>query len=57
MAVVIHAIVYAQCKKRGCNVSVITFNTLSCFLAGLIISTVGWLFEPPPKYQTFQCAR
>ncbi|EHJ7973561.1 EamA family transporter [Escherichia coli] len=46
-AVVIHAIIYTQSKKRSCTVSVITFNALPCFLAGLILSTIGWFFERP----------
>lgn len=46
-AVIIHAIVYAQCKKRCCTVSVITFNALPCFLAGLILAFVGYFFEKP----------
>lgn len=46
-AVIIHAIIYAQCKKRSSAVSVITFNALPCFLAGLILSTAGWFFERP----------
>jgi len=47
LAVIIHAIIYTQCKKRSCTVSVITFNALPCFMAGLILSTVGWFFERP----------
>ncbi|ECG8588504.1 DMT family transporter [Salmonella enterica subsp. salamae] len=46
-AVIIHAIIYTQCKKRSCSVSVITFNALPCFLAGLILSAAGWFFERP----------
>ncbi|WP_225377739.1 DMT family transporter, partial [Escherichia coli] len=46
-AVIIHAIIYVQCKKRSCSVSVITFNALPCFLAGLILSMTGWFFEKP----------
>lgn len=46
-AVIIHAIIYTQCKKRGCVVSVITFNALPCLLAGLILSAAGWFFEKP----------
>lgn len=46
-AVVIHAITYAQCKKISCTVSVITFNALPCFCAGLLLSLVGWFFETP----------
>ncbi|AHK21302.1 multidrug DMT transporter permease [Yersinia similis] len=46
-AVIIHAIVYTQCKKRCCTVSVITFNALPCFLAGLILAFAGYFFEKP----------
>lgn len=46
-AVIIHAIIYVQCKKINCTVSVITFNAFPCFLAGLILSAAGWLFERP----------
>lgn len=46
-AVIIHAVIYVQCKKRSCTVSVITFNALPCFLAGLILSMTGWFFEKP----------
>lgn len=46
-AVIIHAIIYTQCKKRSCAVSVITFNALPCFLAGLLLSAAGWFFERP----------
>lgn len=44
-AVIIHAIVYTQCKKRCCKVSVISFNALPCFIAGVILSLVGSIFE------------
>ena len=46
-AVIMHATIYAQCKKRGSNVSVITFNALPCLLAGLILTATGWFFERP----------
>ncbi|WP_234262611.1 DMT family transporter [Klebsiella aerogenes] len=46
-AVIIHALIYTHCKKRSCAVSVITFNALPCFFAGLILLTGGWLFEHP----------
>ncbi|MFX2611916.1 DMT family transporter [Enterobacter mori] len=46
-AVIIHAIIYTQCKKRSCTVSVITFNALPCLLAGLILSATGWGLERP----------
>lgn len=46
-ALIIHAIIYIQCKKISCTVSVITFNALPCFFAGLILSAIGWFFEKP----------
>jgi putative membrane protein PagO len=46
-AVVIHSFIYIKCKKKSCNVSVITFNVLPCLFAGLILSAIGWLFEGP----------
>lgn len=46
-AVVIHSILYTQSKKRSCTVSVITFNALPCFFAGLILASVGFIFEKP----------
>ncbi|ECC1745707.1 DMT family transporter [Salmonella enterica] len=46
-AVIMHSIIYCECKKRSCTVSVITFNALPCFLAGLILSVAGWFFESP----------
>ncbi len=46
-AVIIHAIVYTQCKKRCCKVSVISFNALPCFIAEVILSLVGSIFERP----------
>ncbi|TXE24608.1 DMT family transporter [Serratia marcescens] len=46
-AVLIHALVYTQCKKRSCTVSVITFNALPCLLAGVMLSAAGWVVERP----------
>lgn len=46
-AVVIHAIIYAQCKKRSNTISVITFNALPVFFAGIALSCTGWLVEKP----------
>ena len=46
-AVSIHAIIYVQCKKRCCHVSVITFNALPCFVAGLLLVSCGLFFEAP----------
>jgi putative membrane protein PagO len=46
-AVVIHAIIYTQCKKRSCTTSVITFNALPCAVAGILLLAVGWVSEKP----------
>ncbi|WP_421558057.1 DMT family transporter [Pseudomonas canadensis] len=46
-AVIMHAVIYAQCKKISCTVSALTFNALPCFSAGLLLSTVGWFIETP----------
>ncbi|MBT0723303.1 DMT family transporter [Rosenbergiella sp. S61] len=46
-AVVIHAVMYALCKKRCCSVSVLTFNALPCLIAGLLLTVVGWFTEHP----------
>lgn len=56
LAVIIHAIVYTQCKKRCCDVSVITFNALPCFLAALILFTLGWFFESPQISNFSECS-
>jgi len=46
-AVVIHAVMYALCKKRCCQVSVLTFNALPCLLAGIVLTLIGSLVEHP----------
>ena len=46
-AVVIHAIMYALCKKRCCDVSVLTFNALPCLMAGIVLTLVGEFIEQP----------
>ncbi|WP_241616798.1 DMT family transporter [Rosenbergiella epipactidis] len=46
-AVVIHAVMYALCKKRCCEVSVLTFNALPCLMAGILLTLVGGLVEHP----------
>lgn len=47
LAVIIHAIIYTQCKKKSYVVSVITFNALPCFFAGLMLLALGFVFERP----------
>lgn len=46
-AVIIHAIIYTQSKKRSCTTSVITFNALPCAVAGILLLAVGWVSEKP----------
>ncbi len=47
LAVIMHACMYAQCKKRACQVAVVTFNALPCLGAGVILSILGWYAEKP----------
>lgn len=46
-AVVIHALIYTVIKKRCCQVSVLTFNTLPCLGAGALLTLVGGIVEQP----------
>lgn len=46
-AVILHAIMYTSCKKRSCNISIITFNALPCLFASITLIFVGWLIEKP----------
>ncbi|HGM5323929.1 multidrug DMT transporter permease [Serratia marcescens] len=46
-AVVIHAVIYTQCKKRSCSTSIITFNALPCAVAGILLLALGWITEKP----------
>lgn len=47
LAVFMHAFMYVQCKKRSCQVSLFTFNTLPCLAAGLILTMIGAIVEKP----------
>lgn len=47
IAVLMHALIYTQAKKRGCVVSVFTFNVLPCALASFLLLGFGWLLEQP----------
>jgi len=46
-AVLMHAVMYAVCKKCGYTISVVTFNALPCLGAGLILLPIGFYFESP----------
>ncbi len=45
-AVLIHAVMYVQCKKRCAGISVLSYNALPCLGAGLILMLAG-LTEAP----------
>ncbi|CND23665.1 TPA: DMT family transporter [Yersinia enterocolitica] len=47
IAVIMHALVYVQCKKRSCSVSVLTFNAIPSLVAGILLCIVGWIAEQP----------
>lgn len=50
-AVVIHAVMYVLCKKRGQKVSVLTYNTLPCLGAGFLLLFLDILLKCPiPVY-------
>jgi putative membrane protein PagO len=42
-----HAVIYAECQKKSCNVSVITFNALPSLLSGIMLSIISWFLESP----------
>ncbi|WAI12036.1 MAG: DMT family transporter [Buchnera aphidicola (Macrosiphum albifrons)] len=42
-----HAFVYAECQKKCCNVSVITFNALPSLISGILLSIISWFIEHP----------
>ncbi|VAX76548.1 Putative protein pagO [Serratia symbiotica] len=46
-AVLIHAFMYVLCKKRGQQVSVLTYNALPCLGAGLLLLFLGSFIEMP----------
>ncbi|HKM95444.1 MAG TPA: DMT family transporter [Buttiauxella sp.] len=47
LAVFMHAFMYVLCKKRSCQVSLFTFNTLPCLAAGLLLTLTGAIVEKP----------
>ncbi|MFI8418668.1 DMT family transporter [Serratia sp. NPDC078593] len=47
VAVLIHAVMYVLCKKRGQKVSVLTFNALPCLGAGILLLILGYFTEKP----------
>lgn len=47
VAVIMHAFMYVQCKRRHCRVSLFTFNALPCLAAGLLLTLLGAIVEKP----------
>ncbi|MGV3345521.1 DMT family transporter [Enterobacteriaceae bacterium LUAb1] len=47
MAVIMHAVMYVQCKKRGAHIPVLSWNALPCLGAGILLTLTGWLTESP----------
>lgn len=45
-AVLIHAVMYVQCKKRCAGISVLSYNALPCLGAGLILTLAGLAQAP-----------
>ncbi|CCG86427.1 Protein pagO [Erwinia piriflorinigrans CFBP 5888] len=50
-AVLIHATMYVQCKKRCAGISVLSYNALPCLGAGIILTLAG--LGETPDYTTF----
>lgn len=50
-AVLIHAVMYVQCKKRCAGISVLSYNALPCLGAGVLLTLAG--FTEAPDYTTF----
>lgn len=46
-AVFIHAVMYVLCKKHGQQISVLTYNTLPCLGAGILLFMLGYFIEKP----------
>ncbi|WP_343153942.1 DMT family transporter [Buchnera aphidicola (Mindarus keteleerifoliae)] len=46
-AMICHAIIYIQCKKKSYRVSIITFNTAPSLFSGLLLITISWFIESP----------
>lgn len=46
IAVLIHAFMYVQCRKRCCGISVLSYNALPCLGAGILLTLAG-LSEAP----------
>lgn len=47
LAVLLHAFIYIKTRKNYSHISVLTFNILPCFFAGILLSLVGWYVEKP----------
>lgn len=47
IALLSHAIIYVECQKRCCKVSVITFNALPSLISGVFLSILFWFIESP----------
>lgn len=46
-AVFMHAVMYVLCKKHGQQISVLTYNTLPCLGAGILLFMLGCFIEKP----------
>lgn len=47
LALLSHALIYIECKRKCTNVSVITFNALPSLISGIFLSTISWFLENP----------
>ncbi|CAL4321749.1 DMT family transporter [Buchnera aphidicola] len=46
-AMISHAIIYALCKKKSYQISIITFNTMPSFFSGILLILISFFIENP----------
>jgi putative membrane protein PagO len=47
LAAIMHALCYVTTKKRGAQISIMTFNTLPIGIAGVLLTLIGIVLEQP----------
>lgn len=47
LALISHALIYVECKRKYTNISVITFNALPSLISGIFLSIIAWFLEKP----------
>ncbi len=50
LALVSHALIYIECRRKCTEISVITFNALPSLISGVFLSIISWFLEKPNIY-------